>query len=173
MRNLLLIIAGLLTFNGFSQDYLLLDENSDKNMIADFIEKSIAERKLKKNPVIIINERILKADELDKLNFYKADIIEFAVIEMDNPNMVDIYGKQSLNGILQIEIKPFHEKAVESIPNRKVLFLLNEKAVSQTELGQINPDKIESVHVVKNKKEIAKYTTEEYDGVVIVKLKKT
>lgn len=45
MRNLFLIIFGFLTFNGFAQQYLLADENSDKNMIANFIEKSIAEKK--------------------------------------------------------------------------------------------------------------------------------
>ena len=106
MRKLLLIIFGFLTFNGFSQDYLLADENSDKTMIADFIEKSIAEKKLKKNPVIVVNERVLKDNELDKLNFYKSDILEFSLMEMDNPQMVDIYGKQSLNGVLLIETKP-------------------------------------------------------------------
>ncbi|AFU69939.1 hypothetical protein P700755_003295 [Psychroflexus torquis ATCC 700755] len=99
MRNLFLIIFGFLTFNGFTQDYLLADENSDKNMIADFIEKSITEKKLKKNPVIVINERVLKDDQLDKLNFYKSDIIEFSIIAMDNPQMEGIYGKQSLNGL--------------------------------------------------------------------------
>ena len=68
MRNLLLIIFGLLTFNGFAQDYLLADENSDKNMIADIIKISIAEKKLKKNPVIVVNERVLKNDQLISIN---------------------------------------------------------------------------------------------------------
>jgi hypothetical protein len=44
MRNLFLIILGFLTFSGFSQQYLLADENSDKNMLAEFIQKSIAEK---------------------------------------------------------------------------------------------------------------------------------
>jgi len=37
MKNLFLIIFGLLTLSGFSQVYLLADENSDKTMVADFI----------------------------------------------------------------------------------------------------------------------------------------
>ena len=173
MKNIFLIIFGLLTFSGFSQDYLLADENSDKTMIADFIEKSIAEKKLKKNPVIVVNERVLKDNELDKLNFYKSDILEFSLIAMDNPQMVDIYGEQSLNGVLLIETKPFQEKAAKSISDSKVLFLLNDKPITQAELEKINPDTIESVDVIKDKKEIAKYTTDEYDGVIIIKLKKT
>ena len=173
MKNLFLIIFGLLTFSGFSQDYLLADENSDKTMIADFIEKSIAEKKLKKNPVIVVNERVLKDNELDKLNFYKSDILEFSLVAMDNPQMVDIYGEQSLNGVLLIETKPFQEKAAKSISDSKVLFLLNDKPITQAELEKINPETIESVDVIKDKKEIAKYTTDEYDGVIIIKLKKT
>ncbi|WNH13037.1 hypothetical protein [Thalassobellus suaedae] len=173
MKNLFLIIFGLLTFSGFSQDYLLADENSDKTMIADFIEKSIAEKKLKKNPVIVVNERVLKDDELDKLNFYKSDILEFSLVAMDNTQMVEIYGEQSLNGVLLIETKPFQEKAAKSISDSKVLFLINDKQITQAELKKINPDTIESLNVIKDKKEIAKYTTDEYDGVVIIKLKKT
>jgi hypothetical protein len=172
MKNIFLIIFGFLTFNGLSQDYLLADENSDKNMIADFIKKSIAENKLKKNPVIVVNERVLKDNELDKLNFYKSDIIEFTFVAMDNPQIVEIYGKQSLNGVILIETKPFQEKAEKNISDSKVLFLLNDKPITQAELEKINPDRIESVDVIKNKKEIAKYTTAEYDGVVIIKLKK-
>lgn len=173
MRNLLLIIFGFLTFNGFSQDYLLSDENSDKSMIADFIKKSIADKKIKENPVIVVNERVLKDNELDNLNFYKSDILEFNVIEMDNPQMTDIYGDHGLNGVLLIETKPLPERAVNSISESKVLFLLNEKPITQAELEKINPDKIESVKVIKNKKEIAEYTSDEYDGVIIIEMKKT
>ena len=110
---------------------------------------------------------------MDKLNFYKSDILEFSLIAMDNPQMVDIYGEQSLNGVLLIETKPFQEKAAKSISDSKVLFLLNDKPITQAELEKINHDSIESVDVIKDKKEIAKYTTDEYDGVVIIKLKKT
>lgn len=92
---------------------------------------------------------------------------------MDNPQMTDIYGNQGLNGVLLIETKPFQEKAVKSISEGKVLFLLNEKPITQAELEKINPDKIESVKVIKNKKEIAEYTSDEYDGVIIIEMKKT
>ena len=92
---------------------------------------------------------------------------------MDNTEMTEIYGEQSLNGVLLIETKPFQERAVKSISDSKVLYLLNGKIITQVELEKINPNKIESVDVIKDKKEIAKYTTDEYDGVVLVKLKKT
>lgn len=173
MKKIILIAFGFLAYNGFSQDYLLADENSDKTMIADFITKTIDEKKFKKNPVIVVNERVLEDDELDQFKFYKSDIIEFSVIEKDNHQMVDIYGEKSLNGVLLIETKPFQEKAVKSISESKVLFLLERKPINENELKKLNPDKIESIEVIKNKEEIAKYTPENYDGVIKINLKKT
>ena len=142
-------------------------------MIADFIEKSIAEKKLKKNPVIVVNERVLKDDQLDKFNFYKSDILEFSLIAMDNAQMTEIYGEQSLNGVLLIETKPFQERAAKSISDSKVLILLNGKQITEIELEMINPDDVESVDVIKDKEEMAKFTSDHYDGILIIKLKKT
>jgi hypothetical protein len=173
MKHLLVIIFGFLTCNGFSQEYLLSDENSDKTMIADFIEKSILEGKIKKNPVIVVNESVLNNEELNKLNFYKSDILELNLIEMDNSKMVDIYGNQSLNGILLIETKPAKEKPVKSLSNSKVLYLLNETQITEAELKKIDPNNIETIDVIKDKKEITKYTSETYDGVIIINLKKS
>ncbi len=172
MKNLFLILFGFLTLSGFSQQYLLADENSDKNMLAEFIQKSIAENKLNENPVVVLNKRVLKGQELDKFNFYKSDILDISLVAKDNPQVVDIYGKQSLNGVLLIETKPFQERAVKSISDSKVLYLLNEKPVTVAELEGINPDEIESVHVVKNKSEISKYTSDKVDGVIIIIMKK-
>jgi hypothetical protein len=173
MRNIFLIIFGLITFNGFSQEYLLSDENSEKNMLAEFIQKSIAENKLKKNPVIVVNEQVLKETELDKLNFFKSDILGISIISMDNPQMIAIYGDQSLNGVVLIEMKPFQERAVKSIFDSKILYLLNDKPITRLELEKISTDKIESIDVIKNEMEIAKYTIEKVDGVVIIKMKKS
>lgn len=173
MKKIILIALGFLAYNGFSQEYLLADENSDKTMIADFITKSIAENKLKKNPVIVLNDRVLEDDELDQFKFYKSDIIEFSVIEKDNHQMIDIYGEKSLNGVLLIETKPLQEKSTKSISESKVLFLLEGKPINENELKKLNPDKIESIEVIKNKEEIVKYTSENYDGVVKINLKKT
>jgi hypothetical protein len=173
MRNLFLIIFGFLTFSGFSQQYLLADENSDKNMLAEFIQKSIAEKKLNENPVVVINERVLTGQNLEKFNFFKSEILEISVLAKDNPQIVNVYGKQSLNGVLLIETKPFQERAVKSISDSKALYLLDEKLITEAELERINPDEIESVTVVKDKNEISKYTSDKVDGVVIIKMKKS
>ena len=61
----------------------------------------------------------------------------------------------------------------KTLSKRKVLFLLEGKEITQAELKEKSPDKIKSIKVIRNKEEIAKYTPEDYVGVVIVKLKKT
>lgn len=53
-----------------------------------------------------------------------------------------------------------------------VLLVIDKKIVSQAEFKAINPDDIESINVYKNNEEVAKYSSKNYDGVVVIKLKK-
>jgi len=56
--------------------------------------------------------------------------------------------------------------------NRKILFVVDNKIVTQAEFKSINPKDIESVHVFNNTEEVRKYSSADYIGVVIVSLKK-
>lgn len=53
-----------------------------------------------------------------------------------------------------------------------ILIVVNNKIVSQDELQTIHPDDIESMNVYKDKKEISNYSSKNYDGVIIITLKK-
>ena len=53
-----------------------------------------------------------------------------------------------------------------------VLFVVDKKIFSQADFQTINPEDIESVNIYKDKEEIAKYSSKNYDGVVVVTLKK-
>lgn len=53
-----------------------------------------------------------------------------------------------------------------------VLLVLDNKIISQDEFLTINPNDIESMNVYMDNKEVAKYSTKNYDGVVVFKLKK-
>lgn len=173
MKYLFLVIFGFLSFSGFSQNYFLADENSDKTALAEFIHQSITDKKLSRDPVLVVNERVLKKDELDNLNFYKSDILHISVIAKDNPQMTEIYGQQSLNGVVLIETKPFQERAAKSTSNNKVLYLLDNEPITQEELEKLHPEKIESVTVIKDKKEMARYTADQYDGIILIQMKKS
>ncbi len=53
-----------------------------------------------------------------------------------------------------------------------VLIVVDNKIVSQADFQTINPGDIESVHVYKDDKEVTKYSSENYDGVIVITLKK-
>ena len=53
-----------------------------------------------------------------------------------------------------------------------MLFLIDGKKTTQEEIEKIDPNDIEEITVIKNNEEISKYTTENYDGVVLIKMKK-
>ena len=56
------------------------------------------------------------------------------------------------------------------IKNQNVLFLVDGEKMSQDELKKINPNRIISVDVIKNPKEVKKHTSneEEYEGVILI-----
>ncbi|HNP78705.1 MAG: hypothetical protein U0289_07055 [Cyclobacteriaceae bacterium] len=55
---------------------------------------------------------------------------------------------------------------------RNVLYIVDGKPVSKVDSDKIDPNDILSVEVFKSKDEVKKYTTENYDGVVVIRLKK-
>ena len=77
--------------------------------------------------------------------------------------------KESLTYNLEIRNK---EKFAVGNDNKETLFVVDKKIISQAELGTINPEDIESVNIYKDKKEISKYSPRNYDGVVVITLKK-
>ncbi|HLP72267.1 MAG TPA: M56 family metallopeptidase [Bacteroidales bacterium] len=54
----------------------------------------------------------------------------------------------------------------------KILYILDEREISEDDLKSIPPENIESVSVLKHDAGIKKYTTKDYDGVIIVTSKK-
>ena len=56
--------------------------------------------------------------------------------------------------------------------NSKVLYILDGKKISDKSLKKINSKRIKSVSIIKNKKEVAKYTKKKIDGVIIITTKK-
>lgn len=172
MKYLFLILFGILTCDGFSQEYLLADENADKTHVADFIHKLIEENKLKDNPVIVVNERVLKMEELNNLNFHKSDILKINSVEKDNQQIAEMYGPQSLNGVILIKTKPLKDKDVKSIYDHKVLYLVDNNPITQKEVEAINADEIKLITVIKDKKAMSQYTADHYDGIILIEMKK-
>jgi serpin B len=115
----------------------------------------------------------------------------FKVFKADHPFVFFVLDNQS-KAILFIGryVKPANGEEIEkenltyNLEKRKqekfavgnsgngVLIVLDNKIVSQAEFQTINPDDIESMYVYKDNKEVSKYSSKNYDGVIIVTLKK-
>lgn len=73
--------------------------------------------------------------------------------------------------------KNFVEKSIELNKETEkkpvVLYIVDGKKVTAKEISRISPDDIEIITVIKNDKEILKYTTDKkYEGVILIKMKK-
>jgi len=55
----------------------------------------------------------------------------------------------------------------------KVIYLLEGKEVTSAEFKGLKPETVKSVSVIRDKKEMSKYTSKNCDGLVVVELKKT
>ncbi len=55
---------------------------------------------------------------------------------------------------------------------KEILYVVNEKIISKAEFGSINPKNIESVNVLKHKEDFKQYSSGDYDGAIIITLKK-
>jgi tetratricopeptide (TPR) repeat protein len=68
--------------------------------------------------------------------------------------------------------KTVKENYTKSLPDANVLFLIGDRQISKEELQTIDPNDIESIEVIKDKSIVSKYTTDNYDGVIIITMKK-
>lgn len=69
------------------------------------------------------------------------------------------------------ELKTSEAKSEKNFVDNKILYVQDGKSISEAEVNLINPSAIESMNVIKDKKEIAKYTQGDFDGVIIIKMK--
>jgi len=60
----------------------------------------------------------------------------------------------------------------ESLSDKNILYLVDGKEFSAKDINSLSVNKIHSVTVIKGKKDIKKYTDKNYDGVIIIVLKK-
>jgi len=151
-----------------SKKYVLTGKTSQNKRLVQLVTKLKVEDKINNKPMILVNEKVMSKKELKKLTFSNSDILEISVIEKGKKEMVEIYGENSLNGIIMIEIKPPSKK----ISKKNILFIVDGKTVTAAIAEKLDKDKIDEITIIKGKKSVSKYTDKKYDGIIIIKLKK-
>ncbi len=70
-----------------------------------------------------------------------------------------------------LELRENEKFAVGDI-DKGILFVVDKKIITEAEFGKINPEDIESIKVLKDKEDFREYSSGDYDGAIIVTLKK-
>jgi hypothetical protein len=84
---------------------------------------------------------------------------------------VSIYGESGRKGVVLIFTTASKQVGGDN-SNGNVLVLLEGNKISVEDMKKIDPMDIESIDIMKTKSEIQKYTSDAYDGVIVIKLKK-
>ncbi len=177
---LLLIILSLVSCS--SNRYVLSDTDGNKDFLKQKIDEFKKTEGISNKPIIVVDGKPYRyTHELkeNKLKLSKSDIKKIDVLKKDVG--IRIYGEFAEAGVLLITTKSelitnkeesYINSESKSLDESKIFILVDGKEFPKEDLEKISPNDIESVTVIKNKEEIKKYTSKEYDGVIIIVMKK-
>ncbi|HMP98439.1 MAG TPA: hypothetical protein PKC24_01570 [Cyclobacteriaceae bacterium] len=140
---------------------------------------SYAQIKVKSDDVLIIlNGNESSVAELEKI---KPDLIE-SIEVIKGADAKKLYGKKAKAGLLIVQMKSFTvEKGIDflQVDSNNLselfpegpLFIVEGTQYFKTELGDIDPDNIQSIEVLKGKTATDRFGERGEHGVVVIKLK--
>lgn len=88
---------------------------------------------------------------------------------MEDKNADKTHAANSIQGNIE---EPLNQKASKSLFDSKVLYLLDYNPITEEEVKKINPDDIKTITVIKDKKSMSQYTADNYDGIIVIEMKK-
>jgi len=173
MKRIIFALIIFATFSCSTNRYLLTDKTSEKKYLSEFIDKSVKDGKITNKPLLVIDGYAFKFEDLckTKIQISKADIKDMVCLSKDTKG-AEIYGNSGKDGVILIITNKIQDKSAETSSENKILFIVDGKEIPQSDYDLLVPANIESMEVIKEKKDIKKYTKKNYDGVVIIKLKK-
>jgi hypothetical protein len=172
MNKILAILLLMLSLGLNAQG--ISEKKSQDNYLNELIADLIQKEEIASNPVIILNEQLLTSDILDTLSISKFEITSYAVLKKEQSDVKDKFGTQGLNGVLMIKTKSYQETVRDDdyLAKEDVLYLIDGKATHSSMLKNMDPQTIAKIDVLKDQDSIAKYTSEEINGIIKIQLKK-
>lgn len=156
--------------------YLLSGKGPDNKLLIKTIKSSHKQGLVSKKPLIVVDGKVYRRDvelKKERLQLTASEIDNISALKKDVANQ--IYGKPAEVGVMLIATRAYRESQVkQEQPSKhdKILILADGKPITVDEMKLIDPEHIESINVIKEKENIAKYTQEDYDGVIIINMKK-
>ena len=141
-----------------------------------------------KNKEIVVTGYANQPKSGKKSNKQKADTINYIVdglsvknIDDINPDSIESVNVLKEDRTVIVRTKRFAAKTKTEAgnfnirsnnQNEKIIYILDDRKISQEEMKNISPSSIESLSVYKHDAMIKKYTDEDVDGVIVVKTRK-
>ena len=167
MKRIFGILILLFLISGCANNrYLLIDKGKDKRFLVEAIDKAAKTGETSRKPLIVVDGipyRYTKELKKERLQLEKKDIKQIDIIKKDAA--IKIYGDEANRGLVLITAKTSPVNDSKSIDKSKVLFLLEGKEISKSEMEKIDPNDVESIDVIKDKeklKQIIKEVESEY-----------
>jgi uncharacterized protein YcfL len=168
MKHIQILFLVLLLFAGCAGNrYALMNKGDSRHFLENIILRESKTKHISKKPILVIDGKPRRYNvELKnkKLEMYRYEIRNIDVLKLKTA--VAIYGKEGEKGVLIISSIYDGKNA-----SRNPLWLVDGKVWSKEELDTLNPKRIETVDIIKNKKDEAKYTDDSGRGVILIKLK--
>lgn len=173
-----LFILILMVSSCTSNRYVLSDSNEDKDFLKQQINVYKKTQGISNKPIIVLDGKPYRySHELkeEPLGISKSDIKEISILKKEVGKR--IYGELAEVGVLLITTKKDEEPIskpndFEGYDQKKILFIVDGKIVEKSFALSLNPNDVEELTVIKKKENILEYTSEDYDGVIIIVLKK-
>ncbi|MFB6319845.1 hypothetical protein [Saccharicrinis sp. FJH54] len=184
MKSVFLIaIVIVLTTSCISNRYMLNDNGHKSTALISAIKEAKTNGQKIHKPLIVLDGIPYRYDvelKQSRLPVRPDDIARMSVLK---ENMgASIYGETGKGGVILITTKQaavitkrkeVRINCTQPVKQDKLLYLRDGKIISQAEMNVIDASNIESVDVIKDPDEIKKYTTEDYDGVIVIRMKQS
>lgn len=102
MKYFFLFLSTLLLINCSSKKQIETSEEVKSQSIITFVKKLKKDNNIHPDAVIVINEKLIKENELKELKTTSSDIIKLSVIKENDGSLIPIYGEKSKYGVILI-----------------------------------------------------------------------
>lgn len=145
-----------------------------KDSIKQYVSILENENNLTQSPLLVIDGFAIDYEEYLKKGkpISKSNIMLIEYLAKDNVTAINTYAERAKGGVLLIITNKSKEKSAKTIDQSKILYLIGDKEISKKDLENIDPNDIEKVEVIKGEEHVKKITDGNYDGVIIITMKK-
>lgn len=172
MKNHIYILVCIFLLSSCTSNrYLLTDKGQDGNFLIQRIKVLAKEGQISKTPILVIDgypHRYEVELKKEKLNISKNDIKSIEILK--SKTATNIYGESGKKGVMIITTTNENKMTDLMKPEENVLVLLEGNKISIEDMKKIDPKDIKSIEIIKSKNEIIKYTADDYQGVILIKL---